>query len=235
MLNFILSQVTLTGDSAVPNIPSAGAEVTVKTISYWEMIGRGGPVMVAMGILSVLLIYLFVERLLVIMKASKSDSNLVPAVKEMMVNGNIDGARKLCSANATPVARMLEKGISRLGKPVNEIERAMESAGKIELNRVERNLGYLSTIAAVAPLFGFVGTIFGVITIFYNISQTGDFGIQTISEGLYQKMVTSAAGIIIGILAFISHHFLHNMIERLVARMEEASLNFLDIISEPGN
>lgn len=234
MINFILAQVTLTGDSTVPNIPSSGAEITVKSISYWDMIGKGGPVMIAMGILSVLLIYLFVERLLVILKATKQDSNLVPAVKEMMLNGNIEGARNLCKTNASPVARMIEKGISRLGKPVNEIESAMESAGKIELNKVERNLGYLSTIAAVAPLFGFVGTIFGVITIFYNISQTGDFGIQTISEGLYQKMVTSAAGIIIGILAFISHHFLHNMIERLVAKMEEASLKFLDIISEPG-
>lgn len=235
MFASILLQIT-TGDSVVSAAATAIPTVqdTTQSVALWSLIAKGGFVMVCIGILSALLVYLFIERLLVVRKASKVDKGLLPGVREMILNGNIEGAKNMCKVSSAPEARMLEKGISRLGQPVLEIEHAMESAGKVELNRIERNVGYLSTIAAIAPMFGFVGTIFGVIAIFYNISQSGDFGIQTISEGLYQKMVTSAAGLIVGIMAFICHHLLHNMIERLVARMEETSLGFLDIISEPG-
>jgi biopolymer transport protein ExbB len=190
--------------------------------------------MLFIGLLSLALVYLFVERLLTINKAAKINPSLLSGVRNLLASGNIEGAKNLCKSSTDPVAKMIEKGISRLGQPIQEIESAMETAGKVELNKIEKNMGYLSTIAAIAPMLGFVGTIFGVITIFYNISQSGDFGIQTISEGLYQKMVTSAAGLIVGILAFIAHHLLHNKIERLVSVMEESAMQFIDIISEPG-
>jgi biopolymer transport protein ExbB len=237
MLNWILLQMNV-GGAAVDSAASASTQLpqagTQTSMSLWGLIAKGGPVMLIIGLMSVALIFLFVERLLTINKASRINKNLIPGVKDMLANGNIDGARNLCKTNADPVSKMIEKGITRLGHPIQEIESAMETAGKVELNRVEKNMGYLSTIAAIAPMFGFVGTIFGVISIFYNISQTGDFGIQTISEGLYQKMVTSAAGLIVGILAFICHHLLHNKVEALISKMEEASMEFIDVISEPG-
>jgi biopolymer transport protein ExbB len=155
------------------------------------------------------------------------------SIKDSMLNGNIDSAKTLAKNNPTPVGRVIEKGLNRLGKPMKEIESAMENTAKVELAKVEKNIGYLSTIAAIAPMFGFVGTIFGVITIFYNISLSGDFGIQTISAGLYQKMVTSAAGLIIGIMAFICHHLLANMIDKLIAKIELASMEFMDVLAEP--
>ncbi len=235
MFASILLQV-ITGDTIAAAAAAAIPTVqdTTQSVAIWSLIVKGGFVMVCIGLLSALLVYLFIERLFVIRKASKGDKGLLPGVKEMILNGNIEGAKNICKASTAPEARMVEKGISRLGQPVLEIEHAMESAGKIELNRIEKNVGYLSTIAAIAPMFGFVGTIFGVISIFYNIAQTGAFGIQTISDGLYQKMITSAAGLIVGIMAFICHHLLHNMVESIVARMEETSLGFLDILSEPG-
>jgi len=236
MLNWILLQMSV-GTSA-DTVAHAAAQLpqtsAVSSLSMWGLVAKGGSVMVVIGLMSVALIYLFVERFLTIQKAGKINNNLLSGVKDMLASGNVEGAKNLCKSNNDPVAKMIEKGISRLGQPVREIEAAMEAAGKVELNRVEKNMGYLSTIAAIAPMFGFVGTIFGVIAIFYNISQTGDFGIQTISEGLYQKMVTSAAGLIVGILAFVCHHLLHNKVEALVAKMEEASMQFIDIISEPG-
>ncbi len=239
MFLFTLLQMTVSGTTTDSGAVSAAQlpavqETAANTMSYWSMLVKGGPVMLAIALLSVGLVYLFVERLMVIRKAGKLDANLMNGVKNLINKGDLEGAKHLCRSSASPVARMIEKGISRLGQPIMEIESAMETAGKVELNRIEKNMGYLSTIAAIAPMFGFVGTIFGVIAIFFNISQSGDFGIQTISAGLYQKMVTSAAGLIIGIIAFVCHHLLHNKVEALISQMEEASMQFIDMISEPG-
>lgn len=232
-LSILLQNLTVGGDSAVTNIPQAAGEAAQKTLSMWDLMVKGGPVMIAIGLLSVALVYLFVMKLMVVKKASRVETHFMNGVKEAMMSGNIDAAKTLAKNNPTPVGRVIEKGLNRLGKPMKEIESAMENTAKVELAKVEKNIGYLSTIAAIAPMFGFVGTIFGVISIFYNISLSGDFGIQTISAGLYQKMVTSAAGLIIGIMAFICHHLLANMIDKLIAKIELASMEFIDVLSEP--
>ena len=232
MLYSILLQINTVGDSAVAAATQA-VSPTTKELSLWELLVKGGPVMLAIGLLSVLLVYLFVMKLLVVLKASKSETNFTNSIREAMQTGNIEMAKNIAKNNPTPVGRVIEKGLNRLGKPMKEIESAMENTAKVELAKIEKNIGYLSTIAAIAPMFGFVGTIFGVITIFYNISLSGDFGIQTISAGLYQKMVTSAAGLIIGITAFICHHLLANMIDKLIAKIELASMEFMDVLAEP--
>jgi biopolymer transport protein ExbB len=233
MLSSILLQIGTAVQDTAAGAAIPTTEIVHQNLSVWDLIVKGGPVMYFIGFLSVALVYLFIERWMVVRKALKSNDNFMNEIKSIMLSGNVAMAKTIAQNNATPIGKMVDKGLSRLGKPVKEIESAMENMGKVELARVEKNVGYLSTIAAIAPMFGFVGTIFGVITIFYNISLTGDFGIQTISGGLYQKMVTSAAGLIIGIMAFIAHHILANMIDRLTAKMEIASMEFLDILSEP--
>lgn len=232
MMLSVLLQIT-TGDSSAVKVSQTTAEAVQKSLSMWDLIVKGGPVMFAIGLLSVALVYLFVVKLLMVMKASKSDPNFMNSIQNAVSSGNIDMAKTLAKNDPTPIGKVIEKGLSRLGKPIKEIESAMENTAKVELAKIERNMGYLSTIAAIAPMFGFVGTIFGVITIFYNISLEGDFGIQTISAGLYQKMVTSAAGLIIGIMAFICHHLIVNMIDKLISKIELASMEFIDVLTEP--
>jgi len=139
----------------------------------------------------------------------------------------------LCKSNNTPDARMLEKGISRMGLTVDEIEKAMEGVGKKELSRIEKNVGILAVIAGIAPMFGFVGTITGVIKIFYNISLQDNISIGAISGGLYEKMITSAAGLIVGILAFVLYHYLNYQVDRIAKRMEATGLDFIDMLHEP--
>ena len=226
------------GGSTVDTVASAALPVTAApvpqaSLSLWDLIVKGGPIMIPIGILSVALVYLFVERLMAVKKASKLDASFMPAIKDMVSKGNIEGARNLCRTNNSPVARVVEKGLSRLGLPTPEIESALENTGKIEVANLEKNVGYLGTIAGIAPMFGFLGTIFGVIKIFYNISLADNISIGLIAGGLYEKMITSAAGLMIGILAFICHHLLVNMIDKTVVKIEIGAIEFLDIIQEP--
>ena len=139
----------------------------------------------------------------------------------------------LCKNTNTPVARMLEKGLMRLGKPIKEIEGAIENVGKLELYKMEKNLGILGSIAGIAPMFGFLGTIFGVIKIFYNISLADNISIGLIAGGLYEKMITSAAGLMIGIFTYIGYHYLIVMIDRVVNKMEISAVEFIDLLEEP--
>jgi biopolymer transport protein ExbB len=170
----------------------------------------------------------------VISKAGGLENNFMNNVKDSILSGNIESAKVLCKSSRSPVARVIEKGISRIGQPVTEIEAAMESAGKLEVYRIEKNVGYLSLIAKLAPMFGFIGTILGVIKLFYALSLTDDFTIKTVSDGLYTKMVSSAGGLIVGILAFLGYFILNAMVEKVINRIENSSAQFMDILHEPG-
>jgi biopolymer transport protein ExbB len=231
----ILVQTVVGGDSLATPIVDAAAEAAQKvdTLNLWSMIQKGGFLMIPIGLLSLITIFIFVERFLVLSRAGKSPENLLNNVRDQIQNGNVNGAMVLCKSNNTPDARMLEKGISRIGLQVDEIEKAMEGVGKKELSRIERNVGILAVIAGIAPMFGFVGTITGVIKIFYNISLQDNISIGAISGGLYEKMITSAAGLIVGILSFVLYHYLNYQVDRIAKRMEATGLDFIDMLHEP--
>jgi biopolymer transport protein ExbB len=205
-----------------------------QSISLLELVARGGWVMFPIGFLALVSVYLIVERFITINRASKVDSGFLTNVKTMLLDGKIDAALSVCRSSNTPIARLLEKGIKRLGKPVKEIESAVENTGKLEIYKLEKNLSYLGIIAGIAPMLGFIGTISGVINIFYKISISADFGIQQISDGLYEKMVTSAAGLMVGIIAHIGFHLLNTMIDRVTFQLESTTVDFIDLIQEPG-
>jgi biopolymer transport protein ExbB len=198
-----------------------------------DLIVKGGYIMIPIGLLSVLTVFYFFERFITISKASKLDKNFMNNIKDYIHNGNMDAAKALCKNSTSPAARMVEKGITRIGKPIKEIEESMESVGKLEINRLERHLSVLSLIGRIAPIFGFIGTIAGVIKIFYDISLTDNISIGVISTGLYQKMITSASGLVVGLIAFVGYYILNAMLDKTINKMETASVEFMDMLQEP--
>lgn len=225
--------VTNTGITSASGAVTAAATNAQEVISPLSLVLKGGWVMIPLFIFLLLAIYFAIERLIIISKARKSDANLMHNVKDYILNGKIDTAREYCKSVNSPVSRTIAKGISRIGKPTREVSEAMETHGRIEIARVEKNLHYLSLIARIAPMLGFIGTIAGVVTIFYDISLSGDISIKTISGGLYQKMVSSGAGLVIGVISFLFYHLLNAMVDGLAGKVERASLEFLDVINEP--
>lgn len=201
-------------------------------ISLLYLLREGGILMIPLLICSLLLVYVFVERLLAIRKASKSDASFMLRIRDHISSGNLPAAKALARNTEGPVPRMIEKGLSRIGKPIDHIEKSMESTGKLEVYQMEKNLSILSTLAGIAPMFGFLGTIAGMIILFFNIQHQG-FSLENIAGGIYTKMVTSAVGLIIGLLAYIAYNYFNAQINKNVYRMEAASVEFLDILQEP--
>jgi len=186
-----------------------------------------------LALLTIIAVYIFIERFLVIRKASKVEAHFLNNIRDCIYSGRIDSAIEYCRRSITPTARLVEKGIKRLGKPLKEIEDSIEIVGKFEVYKLEKNMAILSIIAGIAPMFGFVGTIIGVIKIFHDISLAGDVSITSVSSGLYVKMVSSAAGLLIGMFAFVCFHWLNIMINRQVQKMEQDTMEFIDMLQEP--
>jgi biopolymer transport protein ExbB len=220
-------------DSAHTAAATATPAVAAPHMNLLDLIMKGGWVMVPIVILSIISIYLITERAITISRAGRVDPSFMSNIKMMLLDGKTDAALTLCRSSNTPIARLLEKGIKRLGKPIKEIESAVENTGKLEIYKLERNLSYLGIIAGIAPMFGFVGTISGVIKIFYNISLADNISIGLIAGGLYEKMITSAAGLIVGIIAHIGFHYLNAMIDRVSYQIESTAVDFIDLIQEP--
>ena len=189
--------------------------------------------MIPLGILFALAVYFFIERYLVIKKASQVDENFMNIIKDHVVNGNISAARSLAKNTANPVARMIDKGLQRVGKPIDAIENSMSNVGKLEMYKMEKNLTILSVIARIAPLFGFVGTIVGLVLLLKEFATIGNPSISQIADAMYIKLITSATGLIIGMLAYLGYSFLDTQINRNANRMEAASSEFIDILQEP--
>jgi biopolymer transport protein ExbB len=202
-------------------------------ISLGELLTLGGWIMLPLGVLFVVTIFVFFERLIAIRKASKIEGNFMNIIRDHIVSGNVTAARSFAKNTNNPVARIIDKGIQRLGKPIENIEKSMENVGKLELYHMERNLSILSLIAGIAPMFGFLGTIVGMFSLFYNLASTGDFTIQTMANGIYTKMITSATGLIIGLLAYIAHNYLSTQVDKTANKMEAASAEFIDVLQEP--
>lgn len=203
-------------------------------LHFIDLLFKGGWVMVPLALLAFLGLVIFVERYLTIRKSSKDGSNLMFQIKQHIHDGRLDSAISLCRNTRSPLARMLEKGLKRIGRPIKDIEGAIENTGKLEVSKLEKNIGILGIIAGIAPMLGFVGTIIGVITIFHDVSIKGEIEIGTISGGLYTKMITSATGLIIGIIAYVLYHILNMMVEKIILKMETDAVEFIDLLEEPG-
>jgi len=224
-----LTDAIKTGIQTIETSP----QITETKISLITMIAKGGPIMYPLALLLLISIYILVERLLVIGKANKTNKELLQSIKEMINTGNLSNAISMCKNINTPESTMLEQGISRIGQPITEIRTAMDKSGANEIAKLEKNLNVLNIIGRIAPMFGFIGTIIGVITIFYDISLAKTVEIEVISKGLYQKMVTSAGGLVVGVIAFVCYHWLNSRIDKLANRMEDTQIKFLDILNEP--
>ena len=224
-----LTEAIKTGIQTIKTSP----QITETKISLITMIAKGGPIMYPLALLLLISIYILVERLLVLGKASKINKELLQSIKEMINTGNLSNAISMCKNINTPESTMLEQGISRIGQPITEIRTAMDKSGANEISKLEKNLNVLNIIGRIAPMFGFIGTIIGVITIFYDISLAKTVEIEVISKGLYQKMVTSAGGLVVGVIAFVCYHWLNSRIDKLANRMEDTQIKFLDILNEP--
>jgi biopolymer transport protein ExbB len=216
----------------LPQIVQPAAQQVPEQLSLWYLLKEGGILMIPLALCSILAVYIFVERLLAIRKAGKAPNDFMSRIREKITEGSIPGAQSLCKNYEGSLPRVISKGISRIGKPMDHIEKSMESAGKLEVYQMEKNLGILSTIAGIAPMFGFLGTIAGMIILFFNIQHQG-FSIEHIAGGIYTKMVTSAVGLIIGLLAYVAHNYLNAQINKNVNKMEAASMEFLDILHQP--
>jgi biopolymer transport protein ExbB len=230
---FFLLQTPVDTAKKVADALSTGSNSSVSQMKLFDLIKEGGVLMIPLGFLLALAIFFFFERLIAINKASKIDDNFMNIIRDHVVNGNVTAARSLAKNTNNPVAKMIDKGLQRIGKKIDEIEKSMENVGKLEVYKMERNLSMLSLVYGIAPMFGFLGTIFGMLQLFYNINQTGEFTPSAIAGGIYTKMVTSAAGLIIGLLAYIGYNFLNAQINKNVNKMEAATSEFLDILQEP--
>jgi biopolymer transport protein ExbB len=202
-------------------------------ISLIELLILGGWIMLPLAILFVVTIFVFFERWIAIRKASNIEGNFMNIIRDHIMSGNVGAARSFAKNTNNPVARIIDKGIQRIGKPIDSIEKSMENVGKLELYNMERNLSILSLIAGIAPMFGFLGTIIGMFQLFYALASGNDFNIQTMANGIYTKMITSAAGLIIGLLAYVAHNYLTTLVDKTAYKMEASSSEFIDILQEP--
>ncbi len=203
-------------------------------LHFIDLLFKGGWVMLPLAFLAFLALVIFIERYITIRKSSKTENNLMLQIKQYIHEGRLENAIALCRNSNSPLGRMLEKGLKRIGRPIKDIEAAIENVGKLEVSKLEKNISILGIVAGIAPMLGFVGTIIGVITIFHDVSIKGAIEIGTISGGLYTKMITSATGLIVGIIAYILYHVLNAMVERIILRMETDALDFIDLLEEPG-
>ncbi len=207
-------------------------QVAEDKISLLSLLQKGGWIMYPLYFLLVIAIFVFIERVLAIKKAGTMDPKFMFIIKDHILSGNIDAAKGVAKNADNPVAKMIEKGIMRIGKPIESVEKSMENVGKLEMYSMERNLNILSLIAGIAPMFGFLGTIVGMVQLFYGIASTGEYTLNTIAGGIYTKMITSATGLIIGLIAYVGHNYLSTQIDKTANKMETASADFLDILQE---
>lgn len=208
--------------------------VTTVKMDLLDLAFKGGWIMIPILILLGIGIYLTVDRYLTVKKAAKQDTSFMSNVKDMVASGNIMGAKSLCANNGTPIGRMLEKGISRIGKPMKNIEVAIENVGKLEIYRLEKGMATLATISGAAPMIGFLGTVTGMIRVFFDMAAQGNnIDITLLSNGMYEAMVTTVSGLVVGIFAYMAHNLLAAMIEKVIHRMEAAAVEFIDLLQEP--
>jgi len=217
-------------------IVTNAAEVAAsdESLSILELAKAGGILMIPIVLSSVIAIYIFVERVLTINKANQNPDSFISKIKELVQRGDINGAKITCAQFDTPVARMIEKGISRIGSPLKNIEASIENVGKIELFKLEKNLSILATVAGAAPMMGFLGTVIGMVQAFISIAQEeGSVSPKLLSSGIYTAMITTVAGLLVGIIAYLGYNYLVTRVSKVVHKMEYSSIEFIDLLQEP--
>ncbi|MFD2523151.1 MotA/TolQ/ExbB proton channel family protein [Emticicia soli] len=223
MLQPILLQVT----------DSTSTAANAESINYLSLLLKGGIVVYPLLFLLFLAIFFIVERYLFIKGASNIDYGFLRTLKDNILRGDLRTAITLCKSTNLPISRILEKGITRIGRPVKDIESAMEIQSNLEISKMEKNMGYLGLIAGVAPILGFIGTISGIIRIFYDIAATGNFTIEIIANGLYEKMISSFTGLVVGVIAYAGYHSINMMIDKFGIHLQATVMDFLDTLNEP--
>lgn len=224
-----LLQISMTSAADSVMVDGGGDAFTLMSL-----ILKGGYMMIPIFILSVLAVYIFVERARTIKRASKTPDGFMDNIKKLVADGDIKAAKLMCRQSDTPIARMIEKGVSRIGSPLKNIEVSIENVGKIELYKLEKNLSLLATIAGVAPMIGFLGTVTGMIQAFIAIAQEeGAVSPKLLSSGIYEAMITTAAGLFVGIIAYLGYNYLVSRIQKVVFTMEYTSIDFIDLLQEP--
>ena len=205
-----------------------------QTISIMELALAGGWLMIPIVLSSFVAIYIFVERVITINKANESPDAFIGKIKELVLKGDITAAKMLCNQHDTPVARMIEKGVSRIGSPLKNIEASIENVGKIELFKLEKNLSVLATVSGAAPMMGFLGTVIGMVQAFISIAQEeGSVSPKLLADGIYTAMITTVAGLIVGIVAYLGYNFLVTRVSKVVNKMEYSAIEFIDLLQEP--
>ncbi len=222
-------------DSVVTTVATTPI-VETKTLSVWELCVQGGYIMVPLLLLSLISIYIFVERAIVIGRAASDDSTFMRRIKDYIHDDDIDAAKKLCATTDTPYARLVAKGISRIGRPMNDILVAIENTGNLEIARISKGLPWLATTAAGAPMLGFLGTVIGMVEAFFNLAEAGSgANIGVLAGGIYQALVTTVAGLIVGIIALFAYNYLVARIDKVMSLLEGKTMEFMDMLNESDN
>jgi biopolymer transport protein ExbB len=226
-----LLQITDTAAATIQKV--AGDLNNDGYLSLWELLSTGGWIMIPLAIMLLAVVYVFAERYLAIREAGKIDDNFMNIIRDHILTGNLAAARNFTKNTNNPVARIIDKGIQRIGKPIDSIENSMDNVGVLEMYKLEKNLGVLSVISKAAPIFGFVGTLVGLMQLFSSINTSNEFEVGTIAGGIYTKLITSITGLVIGLIAYLGYSYLNTQIDKTSHKMEAASADFLDMLQEP--
>lgn len=237
MIQSVLLQITgLVHDTIAGSVGVIGKEGAFLSLSVIDLLMKGGWIMAVLGLLSLISIYIFIDRYLAITRSSRDDKNFMNMIRDNIHDGRIETAIELCKRDDTPIARLIMKGLSRIGKPLNDINAAIENVGNLEVANLEKNIAAISTIASTAPMLGFLGTVIGMIIAFYDMSMAGNnIDIQLLSSGIYQAMITTVGGLIVGIMAYVMYNILVAKIENLVFILEARASDFMDLLNEPAS
>src|SRR5687767_13766507 len=204
-----------------------------ENIRFFDLIYMGGWIMIPLALMLLLTVYFFAERQIAIRQAARIDNNFMNIIRDHIVSGNVSAARSFAKNTNNPVARIIDKGIQRIGKPIDSIEKSMDNVGTLEMYKLEKNLGILSVVSKAAPIFGFVGTLVGLMQLFSGITTSNEFEVGTIAGGIYTKLITSITGLVIGLAAYLGYSYLNTQIDKTANKMEAASADFLDVLQEP--
>ncbi len=251
LLNLILAQVAATGDSvqqitdtavqtaaqaatAATQAAPAAAEATAKELSVWDLTLSGGWLMIPLALLAIVSIYIFFERCFAISSSTREDKNFMQQIRTLIHDGRIDEAEKLCKSANTPYSRMIEKGVSRIGRPMNDVLVAIENVGNMEVAKLEKGFTWLATTAAGAPMIGFLGTVTGMVQAFFALASAGsNSNVSILASGIYEALVTTVAGLIVGIIALFAYNYLTSRVNKVMNKLEGNAMDFMDLLNEP--
>jgi biopolymer transport protein ExbB len=233
----ILSILLQAVDQAPANTPfEISSSVTPEAINIFDLAVKGGWIMIVLLALSLLAMFIFLQRLLVIRQAGKSDGTFMSRIKDYIHDGKIESALNLCQSTDSPTSRMIGKGISRLGRPVSDILATVENAGNLEVAKLEKGFPIIATTAAGAPMIGFLGTVTGMVRAFFDMANAGEnVNVQLLSGGIYEALVTTVGGLVVGIIALFAYNYLVSLVDNVVNQLETRTMDFMDLLNEPGS